>query len=79
MAARVLCFGVDDCHRSLVLSQVGYEVERCRSVIEFHALICERADAEAVLVTQGPGTDRRHVVTLTRKHAHARLVLFNNA
>jgi hypothetical protein len=79
MAARVLCFGVDDCNRSLVLRQVGYEVDRCPNLIEFRALIRERADAEAVVFTQGPGSDRRQVVTLTREHLHARLVLFNNS
>ena len=51
MAAKVLCFGTDDCNRSLVLREVGYEVDRCRSLIGFSALIRERADADAVLIT----------------------------
>jgi hypothetical protein len=79
MAARVLCFGTDDCNRSLVLRQVGYEVDRCPTLLEFRALIPKRADADAVLVSEAPSRDRREVVTLTRKHSDARLVLFNTS
>jgi hypothetical protein len=79
MAARVVCFGADDCNRSLVLRNVGYQVDRCPSLIEFRTLIRERADADAVLVTERPTADRRQVVTLTREHSRARLVLFDNS
>lgn len=77
MAARVLCFGTHDCNRSLVLRQVGYEVDRARSLLEFRALIRERADTDAVLVTERRGNVRREVVTLTREHSRARLILFD--
>jgi hypothetical protein len=79
MAARVLSFGMDDCNRSLVLRAAGYEVGRCCSLIDFRIRIRERPDAEAVLVAEEPGTNRREVVTLTREHSQARLILFDNS
>jgi len=79
MAATVVCFGQDDCNRSLVLRHVGYEVDRCLHLIDFRAVISENADADAVLVTEGPGTDRSQVVALTCEQSRARLVLFKNS
>jgi hypothetical protein len=79
MATRVLCFGMHDCNRSLVLLQVGYDVNRCATLIEFRDFITQRPDVHAVLIAGGPTDDRRQVVALTREHSHACLVLFDNS
>jgi hypothetical protein len=78
MAASILCFGTDYCKRSLVLRQVGYQVDRCSSLIEFRTLVDERPHTDAVVIMERLTSDRRQVVTLTREHLRARLVLFDN-
>jgi hypothetical protein len=77
IAAKVLHFGADDCSRMLVLRSVGYSVDLCPTVEDFHSMLQKRADADAVLVTTGPAGERQQVITLTRAHSHAPLVLFN--
>lgn len=79
MAPKVLHFGTDDCNRLLVLRRVGYSVDLCPIVEEFHSVLQKRADADAVLVTAGPVSDRRQVVMRTRSYSHAPLVLFNTS
>lgn len=79
IAARVLHFGTDDCNRLLVLRSVGYSVDLCPTVEEFHSLMQKRTGADAILVTGVPVGERRQVVTLTRERSHAPLVLFNTS
>ncbi|MBV8113322.1 MAG: hypothetical protein JO300_01170 [Silvibacterium sp.] len=79
MTATVLHFGPDDCKRVLVLRSVGYSVDLCLSISEFRSVIQQRADADAVLVTERPGRKRQEVVTLTREYSHAGLVLFDSS
>lgn len=75
----MLHLGPDHCHRLHVLRSVGYSVDLFPSVEEFHCVLQKRADAVAVLVTAGPVSDRRQVVTLARSYSHAALVLFNTS
>ena len=78
MAARVLHFGTDTCNRLLVLRSVGYSADTCTSVVEFHSAL-ELSDPDAVLVGSRRKVERLQVVTLTREHSRARLILFDNA
>jgi hypothetical protein len=75
----VLHFGTDDCNRLLVLRSVGYSVNLCPTVEEFHSLMQKRTGADAILVAGVPVRERRQVVTLTRERSHAPLVLFNTS
>lgn len=79
MAARILCFGTNDCNRSRLLLEVGYEVVRCLSVDEFHAHVRQRPHVDVVLVTEGPTPDRRKVVALTREYLNTCLVLCDDS
>ena len=83
MAAKVLHFGPDVCHRLPVLSRVGYDVEICPSLVEFPPLL-QRAYPDAVLVTDRPNSEHRHserhqVIAFTREHSQARLILFDSS
>jgi len=77
MAVRVLHFGKDNCNRLLVLRSVGYAVDTCRTVEEFHSVLQKGAGADVILVTTGPARERRQVITLARERSHAPLVLFS--
>jgi len=78
VAAKVLHFGRDDCNRLLVLRSVGYSVDVCASVTEFRPLL-QKVDTDAVVVTGGPSRERHQIVTLTREHSSARLILFDRS
>ena len=77
IAAKLLHFGTDDCNRLLVLRSVGYSVELCPTVEEFHPALQKRPDADAVLVRAASERESRQVVRLAREHSNAPLVLFN--
>lgn len=77
MAASLLHFGVDECNRVLLLRDRGYSVDLCLTLGEFHSTLANRAEAQAVLVPERPGIERREVVTLTRTTSRAALVLFS--
>jgi len=78
MAAKVLHFGTDTCNRLLVLRSVGYSVDACLSLTEFHTIL-ESSDPDAVLVASRPSLERRQVITFTREHSRAGLVLFDSS
>ena len=59
-----------------MLRSVGYFVDVCSSLREFHASIEQRTNADAVLVTAQRCMERRQIITLTRENSHAGLVLF---
>ena len=77
MAVRVLHFGKDNCNRLLVLRSVGYAVDTCRTVEEFHSVLQKGAGADVILVTTGPARERRQVITRARERSHAPLVPFS--
>ena len=80
IAARMLHFGTDDCNRLLVLRSVGYSVDLCSTVEEFHSVLQKRTGADAILVTGGrPVRECRKVIMLTRERSQAPLVLFNTS
>jgi hypothetical protein len=77
IAAKLLHFGADDCNRLLVLRSVGYAVELCPTVEEFHPALQKRPDADAVLFRATSERESCQAVRLAREHSNAPLVLFN--
>jgi hypothetical protein len=76
MAARVIHFGNDDCHRLMVLRSAGYAVNGCASLTQLRAsLLMERADA--ILLSDGEGVAPEDAVALARNCSSAPVVLFS--
>jgi hypothetical protein len=75
MAARVIHFGPDDCHRLMVLQSAGYAVEDCLSLGQLRASLAGD-EADAVLLSDGDGVAPEEAVALARGCSSAPVVLF---
>jgi hypothetical protein len=77
MAARIIHFGPDDCHRLMVLRSAGYAVDGCESLAQLRRLLMAEGVPEAVLLSDGPGVELKEAATLTRSCSSAPVVLFS--
>jgi hypothetical protein len=77
MAARVIHFGPDDCHRLMVLRSAGYKVDGCVSLGQLRASLLAAGEAGAVLVSDGEGVVPEDAASLARSCCSAPVVLFN--
>jgi hypothetical protein len=75
MAARVIHFGPDDCHRLMVLQSAGYVVEDCLSLGQLRASLAGD-EACAVLLSDGDGVAPEEALALARDCSSAPVVLF---
>jgi hypothetical protein len=76
MAARVIHFGTDDCHRQSMLRRAGYEVESCRDLIQLQAALQSDGKADAVMIYDGDGRVPMDAFALARSASMAPIVLF---
>lgn len=76
MAARVIHFGPDDCHRLMVLRSAGYSVDGCNSLNQLRASLVSGADA--VLMSDAEGIAPQDAVALARMQSSAPVVLFRS-
>jgi hypothetical protein len=79
MAANLVYFGVDTCHRLPVLMRAGYMVENCGSALQLEAVFDSSCPAEAVLMTDHEGKLPQDAITLTRSRSLAPLILFRDS
>jgi hypothetical protein len=77
MAAKIVYFGTDNCHRLPVLRRAGYVVENCQSAEHLRGLLAS-GDIDAVLTTDREG-DVPDVVALVRSQSALPLVLFRDS
>ena len=78
MAARVIHFGPDDCHRMMVLRSAGYAVDHCNSLIQLRSSLVSGGAAEAVMVSDGEGIAPETAIAIAKSHSSAPLVLFRS-
>lgn len=78
MAASLVHFGVDQCHRTAVLKNAGYSISSCRFESELEAVLAERPHADAVVMT-GIDSEPQPAVDLVRAFSPAPLVLFHDS
>lgn len=77
MAARVIHFGPDDCHRLMVLRSAGYTVNGCESLAQLRRLLLAGDEADAVMLSDGPGVELEQAASLARSCSSAPVVLFS--
>jgi hypothetical protein len=77
MAARVIHFGPDDCHRLMVLRSAGFAVDGCMSLTQFRSSLVSGNHAEAVLLSDGDGFSPEEAAVLARCCSSAPVVLFS--
>ena len=78
MAARVIHFGADDCHRLMVLRSAGYSVDDCRSLVELRDSLAGGAAADALLMSDGDGVKPNEAIALAQRHSLAPVILFRS-
>jgi hypothetical protein len=78
MAAKVIHFGPDECHRLMVLRSAGYSVEDCRSLAELRAILDAGAAADALLMSDAEGVDPQEAIAVARSRESLPVVLFRS-
>jgi hypothetical protein len=76
MAARVIHYGLDECHRLRILRNAGYAVDDCHSLPQLREALSTDGGAEAVFITEEIGYLPEAAVSLTKSSSRAPLVLF---
>ncbi len=77
MAARVIHFGPDDCHRLMVLRSAGYAVDGCTSLAQLRDALLAGGEADAVLLSDGSGVALEEAASLARSYSSGPVVLFS--
>ena len=78
MAARVIHFGQDDCHRLMVLRSAGYSVDDCGSLMQLRARLATGASAEALLMSDAGGVEPDEAIALARTRSSLPVILFRS-
>jgi hypothetical protein len=76
MAARVIHFGVDDCHRVTVLQGAGYDVKESLSLDRLRIDLKTERDVDAVFISEDDRSSTERAAELVRRHCEATLILF---
>lgn len=76
MAARIIHFGADNCHRLWVLKSAGYFVDDCQSVMQLRTVLQSGMDPDAVAFTEAERFAPQEALEVTRSHSSAPLILF---
>jgi hypothetical protein len=75
MAARIIYFGPDTCHRLPILSNAGYTIENCTSIEQLRAALKAIDQADAVLLTDS-GNGVPEAIDFLGSHSAVPLILF---
>jgi hypothetical protein len=78
LAARVIHYGADDCHRLMVLRSAGYSVEDCRSLVQLRDRLARGAPADALLLSDAEGEEPNEAIALARTQSAAPVILFRS-
>jgi len=76
MAARVIHFGIDECHRLKVLRRAGYEIEACGNLLQLRAALDSQSDAVAIMVNDSDGSVPLQAISVVRSRTSAPIILF---
>jgi len=79
MAARVVHYGVDECHRLTVLRSAGYAVDNCSSLPQLREALSTEGKPQAVFVTEDDRDSPRPVISIAKSCSSAPLVLFRRS
>jgi hypothetical protein len=79
MAATLVYYGIDTCHRLSVLAQAGYSIENCSSLDDLGTTLGYCSEDTAVLMTDHDGRLPQEAIALTRSRSAALLILFRNS
>lgn len=76
MAARIIHYGTDECHRLTVLRRSGYSVDECNSLIQLSDALSVEDGADAVFFSETEGVLPEAAVSLAKARPQVPFVLF---
>jgi hypothetical protein len=76
MAARVIHFGVDKCHRLNVLKRAGYAVDACSSLVQLRHALQSEIDADVVMMSDDDGSVPSEAIALTHAESLIPVIFF---
>jgi hypothetical protein len=78
LAARVIHYGADDCHRLMVLRIAGYSVDECHSLVQLRDCLARGGQVDALLLSDSEGIEPNEAIALARTHSSAPVILFRS-
>jgi hypothetical protein len=72
----IIHFGLDDCHRILVLTNAGYAVESCTSLSQLRAALLKHPHIDAIVLAESDEFTFDEAASLIRWNCGAPVVLF---
>ena len=79
MIARIVYFGIDDCHRIAVLRSAGCSVDECGgSIALLHAALTGPRQVDAVVIGETDAVEPHEAISLTRATSVVPLVLLES-
>lgn len=78
MAAKVIHFGQDDCHRLMVLRSAGYSVDDCGSLVQLRTRLATGMAADALLVSDDGGPPPDEAIALAKTRTTMPVILFRS-
>ena len=78
LAARVIHFGVDDCHRLMVLRSAGFSVDIFSSLGQLRTFLLAGGEADVLFLSDSDDGVPEDAMSLARTHSSAPVVLFRS-
>jgi len=78
MAATVIHFGCDDCHRLMVLRTAGYSVDDCQSLVQLRDRLAQGGEADALLLSDAEGVSPSEAIAVAKSQSSAPVILFRS-
>ena len=78
MAAKVIHYGADDCHRLMVLRSAGYSVDECHSLVQLRDRLARGAQPDALFLSDTEGVEPIEAMALARTQSSAPVILFRS-
>jgi hypothetical protein len=79
VAARVLQFGWDDCHRGQVLEHAGYLVTKAETLKSLSRELQMTPDVAAVVLSENDPRTMEQAAEVVRRHSKASVILFRRS
>jgi hypothetical protein len=76
MAARVVHFGIDKCHRLNLLKRAGYAVDTCNSLVQLRHALQSEIDADVVMMSDDDGCVPSDAIALTHAESLIPVIFF---
>lgn len=79
MAATLIHFGCDDCHRVAVLKSAGYDIHEPKTLDELGILLLQDQHVAAVIISEEDSRSAEQAATVARERTNVPVILFRRS